>query len=61
MRGNSREGGVNMDRRKIILFLLFLDEQGRKEATKKEILRRKARKAEIDSMRREGYSRREIA
>ena len=50
-----------MDRRKIILFLLFLDEQGRKKATKKEILRRKARKAEIDSMRKEGYSRREIA
>jgi len=50
-----------MDRKRIISLLLFLDEQGKKEATKKEILRRKARKAEIDSMRKEGYSRREIA
>jgi hypothetical protein len=50
-----------MDRKKIILLLLFLDEQGRKEATKKEILRRKTRQKQIDFMRKEGYSRREIA
>lgn len=41
--------------------MVFLDEQGRRTATKKEILRRKARKEEIDSMRKKGYSRREIA